>query len=254
MGVEHITLGRGEIWFAPFTPGTTDPADGYRFFGNCPEFTLNLSQETLDHYRSTRGIRERDKRIILESNLDGSIVCDEILPATLAYFFNTNSTTTAITAQTTQTYTIAKPVQGRWYQIGESASDPVGVRNLTSATIATKVLGTDYDVDLKQGMVSIKAGGTITPGTAVTVSYSAAAQTGIQIVASDNQLEGALRFISRNPSGPDYHYVMPYVQMSSNGDLSLITEGDWMSLPFSLSVMTKGNLAKLYVDNRVLVA
>ena len=254
MGVEHITMGRGEVWFAPFTPNTTNPDDGYRFLGNCPEFSLNLSQETLDHYRSTRGIRERDKRIVIESNLEGTIVCDEILPATLAYFFNSQPTQNTITAVTNGTYTIPKARQSRWYQIGESLADPVGVRNLTSVTVTGKVAGTDYSVDLENGMIGILEGGTITNGSSVTITYTAAAQTGLQIISKDTQIEGALRFISKNPSGPQYNYIMPYVQLSSNGDFSLISEQDWMTLSFSVSVMPKGNQAKLYVDNRVLVA
>lgn len=254
MGVEHITLGRGEIWFAPFIKGTTTMAEGYRFIGNCPEFSLNHSQETLDHYRSTRGLREKDKSVVIESNLDGTIVCDEILPETMAYFFNSKATKTAISAVTNGTYTINNPTPSRWYQIGESATDPVGVRNLTSISITGKEEGKDYAVNLQTGMIGIVAGGTITPSTPITVTYSAAAQAGTQIISSHDELEGALRFKSFNPSGPNYDYVMPYVKLTPNGDFNLITEQDWLTIPLSISVLTKGNLSKLYIDGRTLVA
>jgi len=253
MGTENLAIGKGEVWFAPFTKGTQTIKDGYRFLGNCPDFTLSHTTETLDHFSSTRGIRELDKKIVIESRLEGTIICEELNVENLAYFFNnTDPTTTTVAAVSSGTYSIANPIRGRAYQIGESDMAPSGVRNLTTVTIGSYVAGTDYTVNNETGMVTILEGGTIPETGPLSVSYTAASYTRNTIASSDEQIEGAIKFVSTNPTGPRYDYTLPYVNLAANGDLGLISQ-EWMQMPFRISALRKGELARLYVDGRVLV-
>lgn len=254
MGTEHLTIGKGYVYFAPFQPGTM-VHQGYKFVGNCPSFSLNHTAETLDHYKSTCGIRQLDKQVILEAIMEASIECDEVLPDTLAYFFLTTATTTTLASASAVTYSIPSARFGRTYQIGETDTAPMGVTNLTSVTITTPaglVEGTDYELDLDKGLITFLEGGTFTDNTAVDLTYDADATTKSRIISSSNQIEGALKFVSCNASGPDYTYTFPYAKMNPSGDLNLITD-EWLTVPLNLRIMKKGNLELAYVDGRPLV-
>lgn len=54
----NYTLGRGKVYFARFTSGQVPGP--FRYIGNTPEFNLTIELETLDHFSSDEGIREKD--------------------------------------------------------------------------------------------------------------------------------------------------------------------------------------------------
>lgn len=254
MGTEHLTIGKGFVYFAPFLPGT-QKHEGYRFVGNCPSFSLNHTSETLDHYKSTCGIRQLDKQVILETLMEANIECDEVLPDTLAYFFLTEATSTTVASAADQAYSIEAARFGRTYQIGETDSTPMGVTNLTSVSITTPaglVEGTDYELDLDKGLITFLEGGTFVDNTQVDLTFSADAMTKDRIISASTQIEGALKFVSCNASGPDYTYTFPYAKMNPSGDLNLITD-EWMTVPLNLRILQKNDLALAYVDGRPLV-
>ena len=95
MGSENYTLGRGTVAIAAWT-GTTFPTGTPTSLGNCPEVTLTLEEETLDHYLSTSGIRSKDKSVTVELMYTLNIVTDEFSEANLALFMR--GTTTAATS------------------------------------------------------------------------------------------------------------------------------------------------------------
>ena len=53
---QKYTLGRGEVFFNKFKPGT-NIGEGERYLGNTPEYSLTNDVETLDHFNSDRGLR-----------------------------------------------------------------------------------------------------------------------------------------------------------------------------------------------------
>ena len=86
MADNNYTLGRGKVYFSRFKTGTQTP-EGFRYIGNTPEFNLNIEQDTLDHYNSDEGIREKDDSVPLEVNRTGSLITDNIDPENVALFF-----------------------------------------------------------------------------------------------------------------------------------------------------------------------
>ena len=83
---DNLTLGRGELWFAPYLTGTTTP-DGERYIGNSPEFSLTIENENLDHFNSDHGVNEKDDSIVLSTNRTGAFTSDNIGMENLALFF-----------------------------------------------------------------------------------------------------------------------------------------------------------------------
>ena len=246
------TLGRGELWFSRFKPNTQVP-EGFRLFGNCPEFNLTIETEMLDHYSSMRGIREKDKSVPLETTRTGSFTCDDIQLDNLAYFFFGSKSKVTQTSATAQTETFIGVVPGYSYQIGLSNLTPTGVKSLANVAVtvggSAKAANVDYLIDLELGILTIVEGGTIASGATVTVTYDRGAKTFDQVISGTLPIEGTLRFISYNPEGPKLDYFFPYVKLSPNGDMSLIGD-EWLTTPFNVEILNATGKNAIYIDGR----
>lgn len=259
MASENLTIGRGELWFAPFKTGTQTP-DGYFFVGNCPSISLNREADLLPHYSSTRGFRRKDEEITIEARLNGSFEVDDVRAETLALFFMGTALTLTSSSATGTQYVIMGVKKGRTYQIGESASAPSGVRKIASPVVVdhdtpatTFVAGTDYTIDNDLGLITILSTGAITDGTDVRVTYNQTVASRDIVIASDAETQGAMKYVAYNPIGKNFDYTFPWVKVRPNGDLGLITE-EWMTVPLSVEALYKGDLALCYLDGRPVTA
>lgn len=254
----NLAIGKGELHFAPFKTGTQTP-DGFYFVGNCPEITLNREADLLPHYDSTRGFRRKDEEITIESRMTGSISCDDVRPQTAALFLMGQDVTLTVASATGQTTLIVGARKGRSYQLGETLSQPSGAReievtevHLTSTPATIYVEDTDYTVDTALGLITILPGGSIAENANLTVEFDQTAHTRSQVIASDNEAQGALKYISYNPIGVRMDYFFPWVKVRPNGDISLISE-EWMTIPLSVEALYKGDLSLCYLDGRPLI-
>jgi len=253
---QFITLGKGSLYFAPFAAGTQNISD-FRFLGNAPSFSLTIDVNKLDHYDSTQKIKQKDKIVVLETTRSGAITLDEIHPDNVAMFLfglNTKITEAAATGLT-ESFTGVK--LGRFYAIGISSSYPSGRRNIDPATFtATKngggtlVAGTDYVLDAKGGMIHLLEGASgIADGDQLDITYDQLGYTRNHVKAGGDLIEGALKFISNNPTGAHNDVYIPYASLTPTGDMQLIGD-DWMQIPLQFEALTKGDQAAVYVDDK----
>lgn len=244
------TLGRGKIEFSKFIPGTLNPA-GFRYIGNTPSFSVNMAQQKLDHFSSDAGVRVKDKSVVLQVDITGNIVLDDINFPNLELFFFGSSSVITQTSLTGQTNTFTGVVQGYGYQLGQTSNNPTGVRAVTNVTIPSRTLGVDYTVDADRGIVYIVEGGGIASGTNITVTYDRAARSRNQFISGTTQIEGALRFLSANPQGQKNDFYMPYVRLGPNGDFNLKAD-EWQQLPLQAEILadTVNNRAAIYCDGQ----
>ena len=260
MASDNLAIGKGELWFAPFKTGTKNP-DGFYFIGNCPEISLNREADTLPHYSSTRGLRRKDEEITIESMMRGNFTCDDVRTETAALFLMGTALTVTQTSGASQTSALVGVKKGRTYQLGESGLLPSGSRGITSITTValtatpatTYVANTDFTVDLELGLITILATGAIADNANITVTYVQGANTRSQVIASDNEAQGAMKYISYNPVGQKLDYFFPWVKVRPNGDIALVTE-EWMTIPLSIEALYKDDLALAYLDGRPVVA
>lgn len=252
----NYTLGRGEVHFGQFRPGTQVPRPE-RYFGNTPELGFTAEQENLDHYSSDRGVRIKDQSVLLQLDYAGSFITDNISPANVAAFFLGEALVTSVTSSTVTAEAHNDVEVGTSIQLGTTTASPSGARNVTSVvvkddttpTAVTYVAGTDYVVDLTLARVTILEGGAITDGTNLRIDYSISASTRNRVISKSDTIEGSLRFIAYNPAGENFDYFMPWVKLTPNGDFQL--KGDeWQQLPFSLEILKKGSLESIYIDGR----
>lgn len=265
---QNYTLGRGELHFARFKPGTRIPG-GERYIGNSPEFNATIETESLDHYNSDRGIREKDESITLQANRTGSFITDNVNPANIALFFLGSSSIITGTEQEVTDEGIADIEPGLTYQLGLTATNPVGVRGLTPHTTGatpaniivknasgdtfTEGLDGDYLIDMELGRLTINPEGNIPAGSAILVSYKVGAGSFERVISGNQPVEGALRYISHNPAGKQFDWYMPWVKLAPNGDYAL--KGDeWQQIPFTVEILKLAGKEAIYIDGRPMAA
>ena len=119
--MNNYVVGRGRLFFGQFRPNTRTPR-GQLYFGNTPALSLAQDEETLDHYNSDAGVRQKDASVTLQNDSSGSFQCDNISLPNLALWFRgiQTSRVEAGSASGTGTLTIATavPIAGDKFTIG----------------------------------------------------------------------------------------------------------------------------------------
>lgn len=254
MGLDlgNQTLGRGKVYVSTFKSGTHTPA-GWRFLGNTPSFNINVNQQKLDHFSSDAGVRVKDKSVVLQVDVTGNLVLDDINFANLSLFFFGTGSTLVQTSATAQVESFTNVLQGYAYQLGITNSNPTGVRSISNVVVAvggsTKTLDTDYTLDTDRGRIFIVEGGTIADNATIQVTYDRAVKSRKQFISGTTQIEGALMFESANPQGAKTDFYMPYVRLGPNGDFNLKAD-EWQQLPLTAEILadTAYNRAAIYAD------
>ncbi len=253
MAKQNQTLGRGEIHFASFKPGTLIP-DGFRYLGNSPEFNLNVTSETLAHYSMDAGTKIKDKSVNLQTDFAGTFTCDDISLENLALFFLGSAGTVTQASAVGESETIVGIKSGRAYQIGESDALPMGVRQvaITAAVVGATplVADVDYTLDAPRGIITFLENSLVAvDGADVELTFDLAAISYDRTISGNSQVEGALMFLAFNAEGEDIDYRMWHVRISPNGDLPLKGD-DWMTTPFSVEVIKPANRAAIYSNGQ----
>lgn len=250
---DNLTLGRGELWFDRFDDVTKR---GERYIGNTPAFSLSVEIDTLEHYSSDRGFKDKDESVTRSMNWNGSFTTDNIDVDNMAYFFAGKARNLTIAPLTGATDVLTRIVKGLTYQIGSSATNPSGIRKITSATLVkgastSLTEGEDYSIDLEMGRVTFLPGGSKIAGAndTVTITYTSPSQTRNQVISGREPVSGALRYISMNPVGEKVDFFMPNVKINPSGEFTL--KGDeWQQLTFDVEVLRKGDFEAIYRDGR----
>lgn len=249
----NYTLGRGKVHFSRFKTGTTVPA-GFFYIGNTPEFSLNIESQTLDHYSSDEGIREKDDSVPLEVNRSGSLSTDNIDPKNVALFFFGDDSIVTQTTVASHTENLDDIKAGHSYKLGVTSINPAGYFGIDSAGLTVMVGATacvaltDYTIDLDTGVITFIAGSLVAiEGADVVVTFAVKASTRSRVISGSEPVEGAMMYITKNPKGDDCVFYLPYVKITPNGDYAL--KGDeWQTIPLSLEVLKPATGEAIYRD------
>lgn len=252
---EKYVLGRGKLYLAVLNTSKLPDNNGWRFLGNCSEFSLNTTEETIKHMSSQTGLKKVDREATLSFDLTGQFTLEEFNADNLADLLrgtvatHTNVAIAGFSAYDMVTVASGGVKTGRWYDIvnsvGERAYDvaagdlTVKYDGTTPASGTTGTEGTDYDLDSKMGRIFIKPTGSISDGDGINVTLAAAAGAkpvteilGLQATDQDS----ALKFILENANDSDAQAEIQFhlVKLKANGDVGLITD-DWATMPFTFT-------------------
>lgn len=257
---QNYVLGRGRLYFDKFRDGCSVSEFGEHYIGNTPELSMTSDSETLDHYNSDSGLREKDMTVLLEHSRSGSFQTDNISATNLSLFF-LGTTETMVQAQVTGAKEVlnGETRKGRFYQLGTSKALPTGVRNIENLVLVT--VSSDVSVSLGDGDITAIEGAKTIPlfgnvdydldsgriyiepdapdiedGQQIVAQYDVKAASRDIVIGRNRTIYGALRFISDNPVGENKIYYWPRVMLQPDGDYALKGD-DWQTLGFSFSVL-----------------
>src|SRR5258708_33775748 len=149
---QNLILGRGKVYFDLYAgDGTSQTLTGRRYIGNTPEMTLDIAATQLAHYGMDSGLKVKDDNVILQLDRKGTFKTDEISSDNMSLFLIGNKSTQVQASGSALTTTITGAKLDRYYQLGATAGNPSGARNVTITSVATTastpvplVLNTDY--------------------------------------------------------------------------------------------------------------
>jgi hypothetical protein len=256
MATKNYTLGRGKVYFSRFKTGTQEPA-GFFYIGNTPEFSLTIESETLDHFSSDEGIREKDDSVPLEVTRTGSMITDNIDPKNVAlFFFGEESTVTqAVVTPATESFLSIKA--GHSYKLGVTTNNPAGYFGINTTGFEAEVAGgaalvanTDFTMDYDTGFLTFLDTSVLAvDGEDIDVTYAVRGHSRDRIISGSEPVEGAMKYKAFNPKGTNFDYYLPYVKITPNGDYAL--KGDeWQQIPFTLEALKPTVGEAIYVDGR----
>lgn len=131
---QNYVIGRGRLFFDKFLDNTKTPT-GERYFGNTPAFTLSTSVNTLDHYSSEQGTKEKDLSVNLSVDNTITITCDNIDDDNLALWFLGSTSAVTVGAATGDTSVFESVTLGSYFQVGITDDTPAGVSDIDNVTI-----------------------------------------------------------------------------------------------------------------------
>lgn len=122
---KNYTLGRGKVYFSRFKAGTQTPS-GYFYIGNTPALSLTISSETLDHFDSDEGVKEKDDSVPLSVTRTGSMITDNIQAKNIALFFFGDYSLVTVVGAVAIAETFEGVLAGHAYQLGQTTANPTG--------------------------------------------------------------------------------------------------------------------------------
>jgi len=244
---KNYKIGRGRVYLS------RAGASGFNYVGNSPEFNINVTTNTLDHFSSEAGINELDKSIDLNVTRAGTLKLDSMDLENMALFFFGSKTAVTTAAAAGLTDTFANVELDQSYKIGVTTAEPAGVFGVDPSTIAVtvgavpKVVGTDFTIDGPNGIIKVLSTGTIVAGDTLTVTYDLLASTRQRVVSGSTPIRGRVMYVEDNPVGDNLTYMLPEVIIRPNGDLTL--KGDaWQELSFNIAVLKPIGQEAIYID------
>lgn len=262
---DNLVIGRGRIYFDRRINGVYQ---GERYIGNTPNFTLTTNIEKLAHYSSDSGFKTKDKSVDLERNYSGSLVTDNISFENVALVFAGVNSTSLNGAETEVFENIngGNVVKRNYaYQLGVSSTSPQGKGSVDEATFTigyadsgtaveaplagagietvagvTLLPAANYEFDAASGLLYIEADAPdlATDDKQIVVKYDRLANSQTVILAGSAVVEGAIRFMSDNPTGENKNYYLPLASVSPDGDYALKGD-DWQQIGFNFEALKR---------------
>lgn len=237
----NFTIGSGKVYFDPFEAGTLVGL-GERYFGNSPTFTPRKAVTFAERYTSIDGRLHRAESVVTTETLSATLTADSIDAKNMAWFFSgvENYFEQAPEKAPSQFISVLRE---RIYQIGQSLSNPLGVRSVSNVvmydTNRVRLERTpNYTLDSAAGRITIKDDALDIPpeGALVEITYDSREAKRMILKSGSIALEGALRYEAKNTAGRNINYFFPYVKLVPEGDITLKGD-DWQTLSFTVQVL-----------------
>jgi len=231
---DYITLSGVDGFWTPFVNGKFETEEA---FGLIDEFSLNISEEELQHIsRSCGSVGLADKVVVKKTEILADIVTPEISPKMISRAFKGKLTTTSVPAGTVTAEAVVLTVLDVMYALTVGNVSAVVVKDDTDAT--TYVESTDYVVNYKTGEIKALTGGSITAGDTVHVNFENHKYDSWTIAAfTEKAATGKLRLKACAIEGMDIEYTFEKITLKLNGSYSVVSAEDFATIALQGTVL-----------------
>lgn len=249
-----LVLGKGELFFAPFGPDMV--ADGGEvYIGNTPEFVTSREVETKDNFDSFDGQKIQAEGAIVREVHRARFTTDNMALDNLSFWYGEeNGVLVQERAENLSEAFVAR--KGRFFQIGISPTLPIGIRGIESVKfylagdLENQLSSLDnFEVDKRQGRFRVLPDAKdVESGDEIIVQYERRDIVSSVIESGKREFFGSLRYISRNPVGPQKNYFFPFVKLLPVGDIDH-KANTWQTLSFEVEIQRRNPLFQyVYID------
>jgi len=231
---DNYMLGKGKVYLDRLDANSA--RTGEIDLGNTPAFTLSPTIESLDHFESMSGIKEKDKSVDISVGFTGKFTLDEYARENIKLALlndGVEETLTQVTGHQTNEPMTAR--LGKWVKLVNRNIHAVNVTDQTGTI--TYVLTTDYVVDADVGRIRAVIGGAINEAQILHVDYNYDATEYPMVTAlNDSTIEAFIRFVGDPAVGPTYEIEIWKVKIKPSGELPWITD-EWGQMEFEFEVL-----------------
>ncbi len=247
---QNYEIGRGKLLLDVFESGAATGSFVDR--GNCSSFALSMEENTLDHTSSLEGLATKDVTVTLDKSIKGSFTLEEITKENLQIWFSGDMGTVAQTDAdiTDGLLTISAQAVGKWFKLYDDPANlfnratglpvfditsPVLTNNAGSTTYA---LGTDYEVDLKFGMIRLLTTGALSGGiTSGKLDYNKVAKTYDKVrMLNVTTVNARLQFLGEDAyTGKKKLLFLNKIKITASGDSAQISD-EWSQVTLEFTV------------------
>jgi len=248
MSDQNYLFGRGKVYIALESDGFANPA--YRYIGQTPGFEITLSPDRNSLKSSDSPSRETVASVVIENEMNGTITCHNINKDNLA-LFTAGDVSLVEQSSGSFSYSIANVKQGFDYQLGETATNLDGYKDVASVAVSGAVAGTDFTIDAVLGLFQVVRGSTaITEGSTISVTGTKASREWNRVSSSDKgEVLCRLKFIADNASGENDTVILPRVSLAPSGTYNPQSDDDWATVEFEFEVLKTAN-ERILIDGK----
>lgn len=230
----NYTLGKGVLYFDRFD--ANGARQGWSDLGNCPSFSVQPAIETLDHYSSREGLREKDKSVNISVSNTARFTLDEYSAENLALAVLGTEPTTVSQGSGSVTDEDVTSAHDKWVDLNYRNIAQAGFVVNDDGGGGSYTEGTDYEVNRKRGMLKVLSTGSIADGVSLDVDYTYSSETWNKITAvTSTDLEGSLLFIGDPEEGVAYEMEVWKGKLRIAGELNFISD-DWATMEFEFEI------------------
>lgn len=231
---DYITLSGVQGFWKPYDNGAFGAEEE---FGLIDEFSLNITEDELQHIsRQCGSVGVADKVVVTKTEILADITSPEISPTMIARAFKGKLTSNTVAAGT--------DVAGTVTVTALDADEALPVRHIVAITVkddtdtVTYVEGTDYSVDYDKGTLRALAGGAISAGDTLHVTYSNKRYDAWSIAAfTSKAATGKLRLVACAVEGMDIEYTFEKVTLKLNGSYNVVSAEDFASISLQATML-----------------
>ena len=262
----QVLVGSGELYIE-LLDDDGNPTGGERYLGNSLSFSLTVEESRTIVYSGDGPVATKLLDRVTQKNFSATATVQDMSADNLALLLSGETTAYAADAASPPAETIGPVKADRWYHLGRTVANPVGVLDVKAITTLKygnskaaapggqlAAEGDDYEWD-NRGRVYVKPGGSL-DGKWITVDYDTNARkhAGAKTSAATKDLLACVTYLEDSADHGGKNILIPRCSIGASGDTQIKgnREGS-QQITLTLGIQQPaGDVAQIYIDGQAL--